>query len=425
MKAHTTLASFMLLALGAVCQQSVQIPSEIESETRMKEQIAELQRSITFDKDQSIRHVKTFTESTCAYSVLRCPGGTVFTENKEMMPLVATPNGDGNKVYGGRFKYQEDNYVNMTVFFKREVLRRARNFQKANPIVMTRERTNIKIDTTTTGWTVGAQLNLGSWNPATGGTKGVSVSASYSSETIKSTHVSVSDSATISCPPLSACWTEAWTGYVLLKGVCKMYPEVSCANKVDPCTTIGKNWQLPNTCEQVTQWRDRICKPEEIYKECEVVTPLMEGERPYLIEVFFSNPIPELQRPKITGYKGGVYLLGSEDYIYAPDHGADRYWTPTKGWHINNEYPNLDADVAAFKLEVPEVKCLHASGNCLLLSTDEWYCLDKDSEERLYFHFTPGPVSYPKNDELNPDLTKGPQPPRNCTKAEMEPKIYN
>ncbi|PHH81564.1 hypothetical protein CDD82_493 [Ophiocordyceps australis] len=422
---RASLASLLLLALPAVCQQSVQLPSEVESETRMKDQIAELQRSITFDKEQTIRHAKTFTESTCARSVLRCPGGTVFSENKEMMPLVPTPNGDGEQVYGGRFKYEPDNYVNMTVFFKREVLRRARNFQKANPIVMTRERSNIKIDTTTSGWSVGAQLNVGAWNPASGGSKGVTISASYSSETIKTRHVSVSDSATISCPPLSACWTEAWTGYVMLKGVCKTYPEVSCYNKVDPCDTIGKDYELPNSCEQVTLWRDRICKPEERIKECQVVTPLMEGDRPYLIEVFFANPIPELQKPNITGYKGGFYLLGSEDYLYAPDHGADKYWTPTKGWHINNEYPNLDADVDAFKLEVPEVKCIHKSGNCHLLTTDEWYCRKgEDSEERHFIHFTPGPTSYPKDEKLNPDLTKGPQPPRNCTEEEMKYKTF-
>ncbi|PHH91792.1 hypothetical protein CDD83_10288 [Cordyceps sp. RAO-2017] len=328
------------LAMGISSQKT---SSETTSEAQEREEVEELEKGLKFPKDSLPSQKITITENTCAGTWPRCPGGTIFTEINQLMPYRRVPDGTGNVPQEhGNFVYDRDNSTKTRVFIKRQVLRRARNTQRSDSIPLTREKSTITVDSTTTGWSIGATLNLGTWNPISGANKGISVTGSYSESTTKGTTISVSDSTTMTCPPLHKCRSEGWTAYLVVEGICRKYSEVTCHTTVDPCTTKIEN--LPNQCEQVTKWRERVCKPEELRKECTVITPVKDGDRPYFIEVTFEDPITSLI-PKadnssdleaIRVASNGYCLLSNNQYY---DQVDDQYWDEGKHDFVKLDRP--------------------------------------------------------------------------------------
>lgn len=374
-----------LLAASALCDDATfQVAHESTSEAQMKEHLADLQRHVHLDTLRLPRLRTDFTESSCFLTLLMapCEAGTTFTEEKTLLPLRRPRDGDVDVGYQGRFVYDENDWFNVSVFVKREVLRRARN-TLASPVTLTREKSLVTVDSTTEGWTVGAQLS-GSYfgmpsSQASHFVQGaISVSASYSSHTTTGTQISVSDASSFVCAPNHVCRSELWTTYVRLTGVCQSHPTLSCHNwSADPCAA-----DFLLACDQLRIWRNRFCKPQNRVDECEIVTPVMEaGNKPYAVEVFFEEPIRSLhEKPRMTGYKSGLYLLGSENRRYDPDAQTDPYWTPERGWHSDKVFPTLNT--SEFPHKVPRVTERH--GRLHLLDTDEWYDSSRKGDDKYF-----------------------------------------
>ncbi|RCI09466.1 hypothetical protein L249_3655 [Ophiocordyceps polyrhachis-furcata BCC 54312] len=281
--------------------------------------------------------------------------------------------------------YGKQGNVNVTVFAKRQVLRRVRNLQETM-VTAGSEKSTVTIESTTTGWTVGAQLMAGHLQPVglLFAQTGLTISASYSSHVTTGTQYSVTERNGFSCPPGYDCRSEAWTSYVKLAGPCIDRHEVTCnSQSLSPCDfTTADQWRdKVNSmwhCQQISSWREKNCNP---VRHCEVVTPIMDADgKPVVTEVFLSEPIPDFHpRPRISEYKAGFYLLGSENYLYDPSRQRDKYWKKDIGWHENRAHPNLDAEVAAFPHKAPDV--LKFRDGCYKLKSLEWYCPTEDEGE--------------------------------------------
>ncbi|PHH82460.1 hypothetical protein CDD83_3268 [Cordyceps sp. RAO-2017] len=386
----------VLMAVGAAGAKMIEITHEQSSVAQMQEHIDALQHNVHFDTKHP-PHMRLETEeSACALYVLStmCLSFT-FVDERMMLPARKPRPGDGSsaRIYHGLFVYDETDWFNATVFVKREVLRRARN-TLSTPISLTREKSSVVIDSTTEGWTVGAQLTGGYFGLPGGGAggmgsfaqAGVTVSGSYSSQRTTGTHVSVSDVSSFSCPSKYVCRSELWTTYVKVSGVCQTHPRFVCGSyTVDPCAT-DESFR----CQQIDEWRDRMCRLDERVQACDIIVPVMEtGDKPYVVEVFFEDPIPSLfDKPRITGYQAGVYILDSADYHYDPDRKLDPYWTRERGWHSDKVFPTLDT--SEYQHKVPQVlDCKSGKGGMLYkLDTEEWYWPSKQgngTDSKCYY----------------------------------------
>lgn len=350
-----------LLAAGALCKTGdvdMLLPT---GEAQLREVLAELKQNLVVDVDSLPYSELVTTEDTCFTLWNQFPTIT-FTEKWQLV--------SGRAV--GRWGLGEE--VSADIFVKRSVLMRKRN-AFSSPIVLRKERSFVSVDNTTQGWTIGAQLSGGSPNL-------LSISASYahsvdahSVEATNGTQTMTLEEASFECPPLHQCHIESWVAYVKICGPCQGQSKVLCKDELDPCT-----WLSVPRCNQWNKWKDRVCSPREV---CEIVTPVMEGSKPWVTEVFFEEPIRSLHRkPRITGYRNGRYLLGSDDYLYDPSREEDRYWAPDLGWHTHRIFPSLDDEVAKFMRRKPMI--LQYSSQCYELDTVEWYCPWREEEKQFY-----------------------------------------
>ncbi|PHH63638.1 hypothetical protein CDD81_5619 [Ophiocordyceps australis] len=322
-------------------------------EAQIREAMQELQQNINFNESNLPYWSSNIDEPSCwrLHMCLR-----VFFKRK----LSFIFNKNAKNGYGG---------LNITVFPKRDILRTARNLL-GTPVTLTREKSSVDIESTTSGWTIGVGSNVGGFKFADQlfAQGGLTISASYSNHLTTMKQLSVSDSSSFSCPSGFVCTSEAWTIYVKIKGPCQGTNKVECEwNKIDPCAQSG----LPNgwECSQMLDFKNKVCKPQV----CEVVAPVFEGDKPLYAEVFFQRPIAGFHpKPKITGYSSGFYHLGSQDYIYDATRYDDKFWKSSLGWHINDAYPNLGDEVAKFKHQVPQL--LGFESRCYKLDSMEWYC---------------------------------------------------
>ncbi|PHH82386.1 hypothetical protein CDD82_6151 [Ophiocordyceps australis] len=331
-------------------------------EAQLREYIGELEDNLHVDYKNPPVWSNSISEPPCLDAWPDCASGLIFSEKKKF----------------------HRNSLKVRLFVKRQVVRRARNTQTSNSVVLTREKSSVAIDSTTTGWSVTAQAS-GGYFKAVGpqfAQTGVTISASYTNSRTTGTQVSVSDSSSFTCPPLFTCRSEIWVTYAVISGYCEHTAKVDCTNPfrknsftwVEPCDIISE------ACQQLVDWRDKVCQRE---KYCQVETPIMGGSEPYVTEVFFESPIMSLhKKPRITGYKSGNYLLGSGDYLYNPNRNGDNYWTQELGWHAHKVFPNLDKEVAQFKHLVPKIRG-HAR-KCYHLSTEEWYCPMNEGKKKYY-----------------------------------------
>ncbi|PHH58807.1 hypothetical protein CDD81_4367 [Ophiocordyceps australis] len=351
----------ILFALGARGQGAVIRVPEM-SEVRMRQRLAELQRSITIDMDNLPKKVFQKTEDT-SYPVWFLCSQTTFTETQTFVQGRHSGFHNVSGTYDG---------LDITIDFKPQKIRESDNSQ-SNSVSLTTQTTAVDIDSTTSGWTFGAQLHGSSLSL---GLSSISTSQSYSSVTTTGKQFSVTRSSTFQCPSGFRCWSEIWPVYLKISGRCESVATHQCAYNVHKTCSERTIWDYP----QFLNWRDRVCPPKQ---SCEVQTPVMNGNEPYIVEVFFEKPIKDFhKKPEITGYKAGCYQLGSDDYLYCPPRPRNLYWSVGVGYHDHNIFPNLDVEVASFKHNVPKI--VKNEEDCYFLDTDESYYPWKEGEKQYY-----------------------------------------
>ncbi|RDA89290.1 hypothetical protein CP532_0513 [Ophiocordyceps camponoti-leonardi (nom. inval.)] len=260
----------VIFSARAVCQN---ISREAVGEDYMKEVLAELQQNIKLDENNLPRYRKSIREPAC--------GGIT----------------DG---LWSPFCWNMDFVENL------QLVRHNGSLGTMSMSV----KSQINMDSTTTGWNIGADANFGTWNPINGMNKGISVSGSYSSSSTTSKSMSVSFSSSLTCPPMHTCWTEAWTVYLTVTGYCKSDPRINiCGRSLSPCQGPLRT---SRQCSQVTQWRDKVCKPEE-FQRCTVTTPVMDGKLPYFEEVFFEKEMTKRSKTEEEDSRGESGSEGRKD----------------------------------------------------------------------------------------------------------------
>ncbi|RDA96107.1 hypothetical protein CP533_1803 [Ophiocordyceps camponoti-saundersi (nom. inval.)] len=366
------LTAVVLAAVASGLEKAVELHDGLKTQAEMIDILNRLQQNTTLREDSLPFWSSEETEYSCL-SLAWWEGFRVHF-HKKVQFLAPSHSLDYRK------RGTQD--MNVTVFAKRQVLRRVRNLQETM-VTAGSEKSTVTIDSTTTGWTVGAQLMAGHLQPVglLFAQTGLTISASYSSHTTTGTQYSVTERNGFSCPPGYDCRSEAWTSYVRLSGPCIDRHKLTCNTKaLYPCdfntpelwhNKVDEMWH----CPQISSWREKHCGA---VRYCEVVTPITDADgKPVITEVFLSDPIPEFHpRPRISEYKAGFYLLGSEGYLYDPSRQRDKYWKKETGWHENRAHPNLDPEVAAFPHKAPEV--LKFRDECYKLKSLEWYCPMED-----------------------------------------------
>ncbi|KAF4583220.1 hypothetical protein GQ602_006364 [Ophiocordyceps camponoti-floridani] len=360
-------------------EQELEFSSVLANEAQMDNVIAQLSRNLTLLQGHLPYWSRESWEYSC-FSLAFWEGFRLdFHERIDFQTQDRVIDITNNR--SGRFRG-----LNVTVFTKRQVLRRVRNEQET-AVSAGSEKSKVTIDSTTDGWSMGAQLTAGHFQPMglLFAQTGVTVSSTYSNHTTTGTQYSVVERNNFNCLPGYYCRSEAWTSYVKLSGPCVGRPKVVCNSEVlYPCEyRTPESWQkkVPRRwqCPQMTTYWKKACFPA---RYCEVVTPIVDEEgKPIVTEVFSSHPIPNFHpKPQITEYKAGVFTLGSDNYIYDPSRQRDKYWNKDLGWHQNKAYPDLDDDVAKFVHKRPTL--LKFRDGCYELKSIEWYCPSYDEETR-------------------------------------------
>ncbi|PHH61915.1 hypothetical protein CDD81_7720 [Ophiocordyceps australis] len=370
---------FLVAALWVTVQSqgaSVDIKHSELGEYFIKKQIKELESNLQLDMENLPASVTEIIEPTCAKHWIYCHKGVNFTQKLTLLP--------GKQIDGDKVNHQG---LNVSLILKRQVLRRTRNTM-FHPVTISRTQQYATIESTTEGWNFGAQLS-GSFMQALGegilGTGGLSISASHSRFTSTGTQVSVADSSTFNCPSNFVCWSESWVPYVKISGPCKGQAWIDCGGEQETCSTVF----LKSACSQFHHWKAKVCPGPST---CEIMTPVMEGDRPWVTEVYFEDPIMELHpKPIISGYQSGYYLLSSADYRYDPLRTNGKYWTPREDWHDNRAWPTLDEEIAKFNHSVPKIVTF--ADECYWLDTLENYC--PWNGRPAHYYFTKG-VPYTK-----------------------------
>ncbi|RDA88749.1 hypothetical protein CP532_4099 [Ophiocordyceps camponoti-leonardi (nom. inval.)] len=372
----------LLVAVASCLESATDLNRGLTTQAEMMDILNRLQQNTTLREDSLPYWSRDMSEFSCL-SLAWWEGFRVHFHEKVQF---LSPSQDVNNSSDHRKRVKRDD-VKVTVFAKRQVLRRVRNLQETM-VTAGSEKSTVTIDSTTTGWTVGAQLMAGHLQPVglLFAQTGLTISASYSSHTTTGTQYSVTERNGFSCPPGYDCRSEAWTSYVKLSGPCVDRHKVTCNTKaLYPCEfNTAEQWENKVDdmwhCPQISSWREKHCNP---VRYCEVVTPITDADgKPVVTEVFLSEPIPEFHpRPRISEYKAGFYLLGSEGYLYDPSRQRDKYWKKDMGWHENRAHPNLDDEVAAFPHKAPEV--LKFRDDCYKLKSLEWYCPTEDEGQNF------------------------------------------
>ncbi|PHH69203.1 hypothetical protein CDD82_7938 [Ophiocordyceps australis] len=358
MKQLQLLVTAGLWATAGQCHiPSVDIKHSQLGEYLIRRQIKTLEKNLFLDMEHLPGSYMSVTEAICGGLWIMCPAGITFSHKKTLLPGKQA-NGTGGTHQG----------LNVSLSISRQPLRRARNTQ-SGPVSISRQQQTVTIASTSEGWNFGAQLSgsvLKGIQPSLLGAPGVSISASYSRYSSSGSQMSVADGSSFSCPPLFDCWSEAWVPYVTISGPCKVQAWHECGNKRETCSSYFTRL----ACEQFHHWKAKVCPLPET---CNITTPVMEGDRPWVTEVYFEEPLLEFHpKPVISGYHAGYYLLSSGDYRYDPVRTSNRYWTPKDDWHDNRAWPSLDDEIAKFNHSVPRITS-HIDG-CYRLDTMEWYC---------------------------------------------------
>ncbi|KHN95820.1 uncharacterized protein MAM_06432 [Metarhizium album ARSEF 1941] len=280
---------------------------------------------------------------------------------------------------------------NLTV--QTEQIRRVDNDQRSGSVQLNTQKGSITVDSTTSGWNIGGQVNGGFWSPYTGNMGGVTISGGYSRSTTTTTEKTLSEGTVSQCEARYSCWTEAWTVKLTFRGPCRTEETLRDDRGHDvwstrqcPAATSLQDW--PSECLQWAEWKSKACRRTRAARECTVETPLLEsdGKTPFHLEVAFRLPILSLwERPEITGYRAGRYLLraGEHGYTeYDPDRRVARYLDAGHGWHYYEAYPDLDGQVRDFKHPHPAIRAVE--NRCYDLDSDEWYCPDRAGKDKFY-----------------------------------------
>ncbi|KJZ75335.1 hypothetical protein HIM_05261 [Hirsutella minnesotensis 3608] len=437
MKSFTLVAA--LLSAGVLCQDpaAIDVPLLDISDEDMDASAEELAAMITIDYSKAYtKNSSTYWEDTCFAMWGQCPGGTGYSFGQQMVPFIHNkqynPESRSHAPYPPPPEFyptKRNNYIKPTVRFKQEVVRRVENKLEQGEVTLGRVSEKITIDSTTSGWSVGVSGSAGLWNP-TGRNGGIQISASYSSYTTKGTTVSVSDSTSATCGVGKHCWSEFRTAYIILEGVCRTTPLITCGWTAAPCNKDPlTSW--PNPCPQSMSWASKVCPKAEKLEPCSIVTPLLRDGRPHVIEVFRDRdlartrrkpktPKPDLQpldedkpaavkpqpavkppKPIITKYTGGAFEFGSEDYFYDPDRpNGDHYFNLTKGYYKDEHYPDLSAEIAQFGYPLGQLTGrIDESIKACFLDTQEWIYPLLEPSERYWSGAKSGRYSKPVDED--------------------------
>ncbi|PHH93160.1 hypothetical protein CDD83_16 [Cordyceps sp. RAO-2017] len=162
---------------------------------------------------------------------------------------------------------------NITVYFIPRVERGLINTGDDDISLLVEESTST-IDSTTSGWQIGAQIFGGV--TAGVGYAGIAISAGYSKSWTTGTSSSKGVSVHTTCRSGYDCRVETWTFHIKVSGHCQHQPIINCAGEMDPC---AKSWST--TCHQFETFRNKhcyTCNPVSpyVHEACEVHTPVLD-----------------------------------------------------------------------------------------------------------------------------------------------------
>ncbi|OAA34849.1 hypothetical protein NOR_08235 [Metarhizium rileyi] len=303
--------------------------------------------------------------------------------------------------------------VDYDLVLRTEQIRRADNDQRSGSMQLTTQKNTITVDSTTSGWNVGGQVNAGFWSPFTGNMAGVTITGGYSRSSAKSTSKGITEGTVTQCEPKFSCWTEAWTVKLSLKGACKTRAFLQNTNgdniwSTDQCP-LSFTDKGPFECSQWAHFKDESCARAQEQTNCTVETPLLDsdGTTPYHLEVAFRLPILELwEKPEITGYQAGRYLLKAGEHgftQYDPDQQLAKYMDARNTWHYYEAYPVLDDQVEHYEHPHPKIKSV--KNRCYDLDSSEWYCPDRLGDDKFYTqdkgHYVKPGAPVPTSEEMD------------------------
>ncbi|PHH90497.1 hypothetical protein CDD83_3492 [Cordyceps sp. RAO-2017] len=362
----------VLFAAGAVCDNA---PSQYlrpeQSEERKKDLLEKLRQGLKLQLADA-RHEVRFDEPTCEPQW----GSHWFKCTKSTFSLT--------KVFHDLSKVKFDLDVKYTV------LRRADNDQRGGSIQLSTVRNSVDVESTTSGWNIGGQLNGGFWSPFTGNMAGLTVSGGYSTSTTKTKQKGISEGTVSYCEPGYSCWIEAWTIVITLKGSCTTSRKLFCSDEeIWSESSCPLSWPEKFECGQWKTFKTNACENRGKEEQCTVTTPLLEsdGVTPFHFEAPFRLPILSMwDKPRIIGYRAGNYLLAHNDHGFvsydATSSDQARYRDRSGNWHYYEPYPTLDDQVAKFVHPHPRI--VRAGEWCYELDSKEWFCPDRQGDERYY-----------------------------------------
>ncbi|RCI14941.1 hypothetical protein L249_7020 [Ophiocordyceps polyrhachis-furcata BCC 54312] len=269
-----------------------------------------------------------------------------------------------------------DRKMTFEVTAKTKVKIRTYNDHKKEQVRSSVMESTTSVTEASRGWSVGIQISTAGIGSITvgrasiAGTSGSGLSAAYSETESSGLHRTESRTSEQTCGGRRFCTASDVTFSVTIKGFCSSEATVTCQKTVDACAAADK---MPTRCEPLAEWRTETCGRST--QECTLVADLMEGDKPYSIEMFLEDELP----PLITGYSAGLYWLDFDrSYLYDPDRSKDRFWKPKEKWHSHPRFAHLD--VSTFRHPVPKI--VDHAGHALKLDSDEWYYPDNEQGER-------------------------------------------
>ncbi|PFH60234.1 hypothetical protein XA68_11261 [Ophiocordyceps unilateralis] len=271
-----------------------------------------------------------------------------------------------------------DHNITFEIAHKAKVKIRTYNDHKSDSVRSSVTKATTYVEEDSSGWNLGVQISTGGVGALTVGrtpfisSMGAGITASYSSTKTSGQHRTESKTSEQLCGPSRYCTASDVTFSMTIRGFCRHSATVTCRNTVDVCAAPK---HLPTRCDALDDWRERICgKP---IQECTIVADIMEGDKPYTLDLFLENELP----PLISGYSAGYYSLDfDKDYLYDPDRPRKRFWTPTKKWHSHSQPLFSDLDVSSYIHPVPKV--VDYSRHAVKLDSDEWFYPEKKDNKK-------------------------------------------
>ncbi|PHH90108.1 hypothetical protein CDD83_4482 [Cordyceps sp. RAO-2017] len=239
---------------------------------------------------------------------------------------------------------------------------------------VTTEESLVKIDSTSEGWNVGAQVFGGISAPYAGGPNGgISVSGGYSKDWTSGEYRTKGTKVTRHCPPGFHCTVQTWTYHVKFMGHCRVEPVIDCGGDRRICEDRWSD--IRNSCPAWRPFRNERCNlwgngaARFYYEPCEVQTPIITqvGE-PMSRRVYIETELPshrksmldedsrcgetpyygEEQAPVATGEKSGSACKLNNGDWYDPE---DRSYHSDGKWRCKSNVPKPVLD-----------KCVHSEG---------------------------------------------------------------